>query len=178
MRKMTVLELESLRSARGGFDRETLKILGVPWPPPTGWMEEITGATKHQIQKVRKQNGTAPKKKKKKKRHKIQKLRPRVERSSNIEWLPRDEWEKQTQRFYKSQAWKEARYAVLRRDAGACSCCGARASDGVRLHVDHIKPRSKYPELQLDITNLQILCEDCNFGKSNYYNDDWRVKMQ
>ena len=107
------------------------------------------------------------------------KRKPSVQRTtpSTVAWLPRDEWEKQTQKFYNSQAWKETRYEVLRRDGGACQCCGARASDGVRIHVDHVKPRSKYPELQLDINNLQVLCEDCNFGKSNYYNDDWRVKM-
>jgi len=42
------------------------------------------------------------------------------------------------------------------------------------LHVDHIKPRSKYPELSLTFSNLQILCEDCNFGKSNIDQTDWR----
>ena len=45
---------------------------------------------------------------------------------------------------------------------------------GIILHVDHIKPRSKYPELELDITNLQILCEDDNLGKSNRYETDYR----
>lgn len=98
--------------------------------------------------------------------------------TTNVSWLPRDEWERQTQKFYASQEWKELRYEVLRNSGGACCCCGGRASDGLRIHVDHIKPRSKYPELQLDISNLQVLCEDCNFGKSNYYADDWRVKMQ
>jgi len=107
-------------------------------------------------------------------------VKPSVQRTtkSNVEWLPRDEWEKQTERFYNSLEWKELRYEVLRENAGSCVCCGARASDGVRIHVDHIKPRSKYPELQLDKGNLQVLCEDCNFGKSNYYADDWRVKME
>jgi hypothetical protein len=37
------------------------------------------------------------------------------------------------------------------------------------LHVDHIKPVSKYPELKLEFDNLQILCENCNLGKSNIY---------
>ena len=44
-----------------------------------------------------------------------------------------------------------------------------------RIHVDHIKPRSKYPELELDINNLQVLCEDCNIGKSNIDETDWRT---
>ncbi|MFC6439812.1 HNH endonuclease [Bowmanella sp. JS7-9] len=36
------------------------------------------------------------------------------------------------------------------------------------LHVDHVKPRAKFPELALDINNLQILCETCNLGKLHY----------
>lgn len=42
------------------------------------------------------------------------------------------------------------------------------------MHVDHIKPRSKYPELELEFTNLQILCADCNLGKRNHDSIDWR----
>jgi 5-methylcytosine-specific restriction endonuclease McrA len=54
-------------------------------------------------------------------------------------------------------------------------CCGASAKDGIRIHVDHIKPRSKYPKIELDINNLQILCDDCNIGKGNWDETDWRV---
>jgi len=46
---------------------------------------------------------------------------------------------------------------------------------GIVIHVDHIKPRSRYPELSLEIENLQVLCEDCNMGKSNVFETDWRV---
>ncbi|RYZ77711.1 MAG: hypothetical protein EOP05_00795 [Proteobacteria bacterium] len=42
------------------------------------------------------------------------------------------------------------------------------------MHVDHIKPRSKYPHLELEFSNLQVLCRQCNFGKSNKYEDDFR----
>lgn len=76
--------------------------------------------------------------------------------------------------FYKSQTWRELRFAALRLSDGRCLLCGARASDGVRLQVDHIKPRSKYPEYERDLDNLQVLCEDCNYGKSNYDETDFR----
>lgn len=69
--------------------------------------------------------------------------------------------------FYRSSAWRKLRFSVLSESNGACGACGAKASEGARLHVDHIKPRSKYPELSLDPENLQILCEDCNIGKSD-----------
>jgi 5-methylcytosine-specific restriction endonuclease McrA len=35
------------------------------------------------------------------------------------------------------------------------------------MHVDHIKPRRKYPHLALVFDNLQVLCHDCNHGKGN-----------
>lgn len=35
------------------------------------------------------------------------------------------------------------------------------------IHVDHIKPRSTFPQLEMDINNLQILCVDCNMGNPN-----------
>ena len=55
-----------------------------------------------------------------------------------------------------------------------CCLCGRTVKDGVALHVDHIKPRSKYPELALDIENLQILCDECDDGKGDRYEMDWR----
>ena len=72
-------------------------------------------------------------------------------------------------------SWKTLRYEVLKRDGGKCVLCGRGAADGVKLHVDHIKPASVYPELYYDINNLQTLCEDCNLGKSDGDDIDWRV---
>lgn len=80
--------------------------------------------------------------------------------------------------FYNTPEWKTARYTAFRKHGNACQCCGASAKDGVHLHVDHIKPRSKFPELELNIDNLQILCEDCNLGKSNTDQTDWRPEAE
>lgn len=80
--------------------------------------------------------------------------------------------------FYSSKKWIELRYIALEQGNGRCSLCGATAADGVQIHVDHIKPRSKFPELQYDLNNTQILCGDCNFGKSNYDDRDWRLLME
>ncbi len=79
--------------------------------------------------------------------------------------------------FFTSGAWRELRYRVLVAHGGRCQCCGRTASDGVVIHVDHIKPRSKHPELALDEKNLQVLCEDCNLGKSNKDDTDWRPRL-
>lgn len=73
--------------------------------------------------------------------------------------------------FYTSTAWLRLRYMALNRHGKRCMACGQR--DGA-MHVDHIKPRSRFPELALDFSNLQVLCKDCNLGKSNKFEDDFR----
>lgn len=75
--------------------------------------------------------------------------------------------------FYWSDEWRELRYKALIMHGKKCQCCGATA-DQSRLHVDHIKPRSKYPRLALDLSNLQVLCEDCNMGKGSWDQTDHR----
>ena len=76
--------------------------------------------------------------------------------------------------FYLSREWRSLRVEALVKYGRKCCLCGRSPKEGVILHVDHIKPRSKYPKLELDIENLQILCEDCNLGKSNKYEEKWR----
>lgn len=70
--------------------------------------------------------------------------------------------------------WVEVRYKALKLGNGSCCLCGATAKDGIKLHVDHIKPKSLYPYLEYELSNLQVLCEHCNIGKSNKDDTDWR----
>lgn len=42
------------------------------------------------------------------------------------------------------------------------------------MHVDHIKPRSLHPHLALELSNLQIMCNECNVSKSNKDEVKWR----
>lgn len=76
--------------------------------------------------------------------------------------------------FLSSYEWRRVRMFVLKRDGAKCACCGATPSDGVRMNVDHIKPRKLFPQLALEPTNLQVLCEVCNHGKGNWDCTDWR----
>ena len=69
--------------------------------------------------------------------------------------------------FYSTREWRSIRYDVIRSSDGKCKECGRSRADGIIIHIDHIKPRSKFPELELLFANLQVLCEDCNIGKSN-----------
>lgn len=75
--------------------------------------------------------------------------------------------------FYESPEWLKLRYETLKRVGRKCLVCGKGPAEAV-LHVDHIKPRSIHPELALDPDNLQVLCSDCNLGKSNRDEVDWR----
>lgn len=40
-RIVTASHIDSLRTADGGWTRETLASLGVGWPPPKGWKEKL-----------------------------------------------------------------------------------------------------------------------------------------
>ena len=77
--------------------------------------------------------------------------------------------------FYQSLAWRELRYKVLKKASGACEACRRTTHQhSIVLHVDHILPRSQFPALALEETNLQVLCEDCNIGKGTKDQTDWR----
>lgn len=57
------------------------------------------------------------------------------------------------------------RVAVLVRDQYTCQMCGVSRTDGAVLEIDHIHPVSKGGTN--DPSNLQVLCRECNAGKSN-----------
>lgn len=71
--------------------------------------------------------------------------------------------------FYESRAWRMMRYVAFRVYGSKCSVCNR---DDTEMHVDHISPRSKHPERELDLNNLQILCKECNLGKSDWDEND------
>jgi hypothetical protein len=75
---------------------------------------------------------------------------------------------------------KEMRYETLKRQKWKCNICGERLKynshsdwEGKIAHIDHIYPYSKrenYPrgkENINELSNLQALCPDCNFKKSD-----------
>ncbi|MCL2569989.1 MAG: HNH endonuclease [Firmicutes bacterium] len=70
----------------------------------------------------------------------------------------------------RSRVTNSVRYDILKRDGHECKICGSTASDGVKLHVDHIVPVSKGGTSDCD--NLQTLCDRCNSGKSNKHDSE------
>jgi len=79
-----------------------------------------------------------------------------------------------TTAFLSTFEWRKVRMMALKKYGPRCQCCGATPKDGAVMNVDHIKPRKLFPSLALDVNNLQILCHECNHGKGNWDNTDWR----
>jgi hypothetical protein len=76
--------------------------------------------------------------------------------------------------FLSSYEWRRVRMEALKKYGARCQCCGATPATGAVMNVDHIKPRKLFPQLALDVNNLQVLCNACNHGKGNWDMTDWR----
>ena len=83
-----------------------------------------------------------------------------------------------TDAFLSSYEWRKLRMQAIIKYERKCMCCGATPDTGVVIHVDHIKPRKLFPELALELDNLQVLCHECNHGKGNWDQTDWRPEPQ
>ena len=66
---------------------------------------------------------------------------------------------------WKGGAWPYKKGLVKIRDNYTCQICGLR--DPEIMEVDHIKQRSKFPELALELNNLVTLCPNCHRRKTN-----------
>jgi 5-methylcytosine-specific restriction endonuclease McrA len=69
--------------------------------------------------------------------------------------------------FLFSAEWKALRLLAIDKYGLICLCCGRENSRQHPINIDHIKPRKYFPELALDIDNLQPLCGPCNKRKGN-----------
>ena len=72
----------------------------------------------------------------------------------------------QSSNFLNSIEWKSLRQIALKKYGCVCNKCGSTNN----INVDHILPRKFFPELALDIKNLQPLCAKCNKFKGNKIN--------
>ncbi len=70
-----------------------------------------------------------------------------------------------------SPQWEQLREKVFALYGRTCMRCGST----FRPTVDHIKPKSYYPELEFCFDNLQVLCWACNKSKSNKHETDYRM---
>jgi 5-methylcytosine-specific restriction endonuclease McrA len=70
--------------------------------------------------------------------------------------------------FYHSPEYKFLRLTVLKRDGYKCTNCGKSGSTNNALQLEHIKPKSLYPELIYELSNLRILCINCHKKTESY----------
>lgn len=82
---------------------------------------------------------------------------------------------KETGAFYSTREWKYLRKKVLTKYGYKCMKCGYNDKSNC---VDHIKPRSKYKDLELEFNNMQVLCTICNLIKSDRSIIDYRTMPQ
>lgn len=183
----------SNKTKNGGWTYAQIALLGEPLPPVKGWAKraignEISQETADKFIEYANLTGT-----KKQNRQLAQSLvsnnerdlfamRERVERNARKElksklFLERAEKgpvSPASNDFLKTYEWRKVRMQAIKRYGAICVCCGATPSDGESINIDHIKPRRLFPQLALDIENLQPLCQPCNHGKGNWDMTDHR----
>ncbi|MFC2019101.1 HNH endonuclease [Chloroflexota bacterium] len=71
----------------------------------------------------------------------------------------------ETRQFYSSPEWQLIRKQIIKEKGRVCSDCKIYIRSNIDITVDHIRPRSKYPDFSLDKNNLQVLCRSCNSSK-------------
>jgi len=74
-------------------------------------------------------------------------------------------------RFYSSPEWKALKKEALSIYGSKCMVCGSTKD----IRADHIISRQLDPSRSLDITNIGILCNDCNLDYSYYNKKDYRT---
>lgn len=81
---------------------------------------------------------------------------------------------KTSRKFMVNKSWKQLRVEAIEKYGNKCCKCGRVGSKRYPINIDHIKPRKYYPELAMDINNLQPLCGRCNREKGNNHCIDYR----
>lgn len=151
--------VEELKERCHGFTREFFHEIGFTTQPTRGWRKRFVDGS--------------PKKKdfavSKKQRRRAKRALLKEKKVKRVAAKSQDD-------FLQSYEWRRIRYEVIVKYESRCMACGRTPKDGIVIHVDHIKPRRKHPELALVFGNLQILCHECNHGKGNWDETDWRPK--
>lgn len=73
----------------------------------------------------------------------------------------RQQWRKADQKFYHSARWLAFRRSYLAATP-LCQRCEQAGTLRAAVHLHHDRPRSQYPELELDPSNVIGLCHSCH----------------
>lgn len=73
--------------------------------------------------------------------------------------------------------WLKLRFEIFKRDNFTCQYCGRNVKeDKIKIHCDHIIPRSKGGKNILE--NLTTACEECNLGKKDFLLTKKRILLK
>jgi len=61
--------------------------------------------------------------------------------------------------------------ALRKSTAGKCMYCESKIEQVSYPHIEHIKPKKKFPELEFTWDNLGFSCQVCNTNKGEKYNE-------
>lgn len=189
MFKVTKEWLKRNTTGKNGYRATQIRALGYSYPPPKGWLRNIVGKEITLAQRDAFEAGSISKELG---RQKVRDLQ-NYNKCLQYGWFPPATKPPKTTKTPKRQRvvkttpatqndflqtfeWRQLRMKALKQYGAKCMCCGATPQTGAVMNVDHIKPRKIFPELALDITNLQILCNECNHGKGNWDMTDWRTQ--
>lgn len=68
--------------------------------------------------------------------------------------------------FYKTGAWEKKRLSILKRDYGLCQVHKKQGAAQTGNIIDHIIPLEVRPDLALEDSNLQCICQSCHNVKT------------
>ena len=67
--------------------------------------------------------------------------------------------------------YRENKSALKEANHGKCMYCESKISHTQHGDIEHIKPKSKFPELEFDWDNLGYACATCNNFKRDKFNE-------
>jgi uncharacterized protein (TIGR02646 family) len=65
----------------------------------------------------------------------------------------------------------ETKRALKQETNSKCMYCESKVSHVAHEHIEHIKPKSTYPQFTFDWNNLGLACPICNMNKGDDYNE-------
>lgn len=77
--------------------------------------------------------------------------------------------------------WEEFSKTVIKKETismledmykGCCCYCESKIKSTSYPEIEHFKPKTFYPELCFDYTNLHYSCKRCNLAKGSHYDDN------
>jgi len=99
---------------------------------------------------------------------------PQVLETSGADWTAAYVRAGPGQERRRHERWRhpEIKEALRSETNAKCAYCEGIVEDVSFPHVEHIKPKGRFPELAHEWMNLTTACEKCNVAKGDYYDPE------